>query len=111
MIRLSNSRGCQYELKDTVSKAILGGCKVHTSYNKLEIWCVNINEEFRRKGYATLMLQRIIRKFRKDERPLLLYVLKDNSIAIHLYKKLGFEIIGEFGFSGYAWSMQYKGGR
>ena len=65
-----------------------------------------IYHEFQHKGFGTLMLKRIIRKYRNDNKPLVLYVYKDNKIAISFYEKLGFKIVGEYHYN--AWEMQYK---
>lgn len=108
MIRLCNMYGDRYGLKDTETQKYLCECEVWSRINRIEIWCVKTFEEFQRKGYATIMLQRVIKKYRSCEKPLLLYVYKDNHIAIHLYEKLGFEIIGEYDGAVDAWTMQYK---
>lgn len=115
MIRLCNApwSDCRYHLMDTETKDFLGKCEVVTGWYRgekvNEIWSVRIFEEFQRKGYATLMLKRIIKKYKGNVLPLVLYVAKDNDIAMHLYKKLGFEIIGKY--SSNAWAMQYKPNR
>ena len=72
-----------------------------------EIWSVTTFEGFKRQGYATTMLKRIIKKLK--DRPIRLYVYKDNKVAIHLYENLGFKIIEEF-YGGYypAWTMERK---
>lgn len=117
MIRLNSySYGCRknYELKDTTTKDYIGRCcvieNVILGKGKCvnEIWNVRILEPFQRKGYATLMLKRIISKYKKEAEPLVLYVYKDNEIAIHLYEKMGFKIIGEYdNRRSDAWAMQY----
>lgn len=59
------------------------------------------------------MLKEYIEHF-SFEKPLILYVLKDNKPAIDLYKKIGFAITGnygehtEFGYREFAYIMQYK---
>lgn len=107
MIRLNGSDG-YFILKDTETQRHLGKCEVDLYDDKIEIWGVRVYEEFQRKGYATIMLKRIIKKYKNDKIPLLLYVHKENIIAIHLYEKLGFEIVGKY-LIGDAWTMQYKG--
>ena len=115
MIRLINNYN-DYVLVDTDTKEELAKCLVLGGYciNIRDcvnvIWNVYVAEEFRRQGFATIMLQRIIKKY-KDSRPLILYVYKDNVAAISLYEKLGFEIIGEYDGKENAWTMQYVGGR
>ena len=108
MIRLSSIDGRYYYLKDTVTKQILGRCQIIYAINGEkgafnEIWSVHINPEFRQKGYGTIMLQRIIKKYKRETEPLVLYVYKNNNIAIHLYEKLGFKITGEYNSN--VWTM------
>lgn len=105
MIRLNYNRG-YYWLKDTITKDIIGRCSVYDKRNFYEIWSVSVDTKFRQQGYATLMLKRIIKKFK--DKPLRLYVYKSNDIAIHLYEKLGFKIIGEFDGATNAWTMEYS---
>ena len=94
MIRLNNNGYGYYHLKDTDTQSYLGRCIVYDKRNFYEIWGVVIYDRFRKQGYATLMLKRIIKKF--ADKPLRLYVYKDNNIAIRLYEKLGFKIIEEY---------------
>lgn len=93
-----NSRGQNY----------LGEFDVREKDDKFEIWSLKIYEPYRRKGYATRMLKEFIAQFKSDK-PLSLYVLKGNKIAIHLYEKVGFVIIGQCKFEPGAYEMQYKG--
>lgn len=109
MIRLNyNMYDGYYWLKDTVTKDIIGRCTVYEKKDFFEIWGVRILEDFQRQGFTTLMLKRIIKKFK--DKPIRLYVYKDNDVAIHLYEKLGFKIIEEYdpyGNGNYsAWTMQ-----
>lgn len=90
-------------------KNYLGEFEVVERDNKFEIWCLKIYEPYRCKGYATRMLKEFIAQFKSDK-PLSLYVLKGNKIAIHLYEKVGFVIIGQCSFEPDAYEMQYKGG-
>ena len=114
MVRLCNVHKDNYvhiyKLMDTETQKYLGGCRVYQERYKgadsLVICNVGIDYEFRQKGHATTMLKCIIDEYKNDKRPLLLYVSKKNDIAIHLYKKLGFEIIGEY--SNWEWTVQYK---
>ena len=107
MIRLNAEGNGFYQLKDTTTKSFLGGCEVWNRIDFYEIWNVRIFEEFQRNGYATTMLKRVIKKHK--DKPIRLYVFKSNTIAIHLYEKLGFKIIGEYkGRRDPAWTMEYK---
>ena len=49
-------------------------------------------------------------KEQMNHKPLVLYVHCINEIAIHLYEKCGFVIVGDYLSKGYAYEMQYKGG-
>jgi ribosomal protein S18 acetylase RimI-like enzyme len=69
-----------------------------------EIWALGIFGEYRNKGYGTQMLTEFLLQFQSNK-PLLLYVYKTNEIAIKLYKKVGFAIVGERSPSIY--TMQY----
>ena len=71
-----------------------------------EIWALTIFGEHRRKGYATQMLMEFFQQFQHDK-PLFLYVMKSNKIAIHLYEKVGFAIVGKCDFERNAYKMQY----
>ena len=115
-----------YELYETDSKTWIGQCVVqqncnilrYTSfnddnsndrtYNALELHCVEIFEPYQKKGYGTYMLKKIIEEYREHELPLVLRVFKDNIVALRLYERLGFKIIGEETSSAIpAWTMQY----
>ena len=54
---------------------------------------IAVKESFRNQGIATFMLTRLL-EFNSNS-TVELTVLKDNAVAIDLYKKLGFKIIGE----------------
>jgi ribosomal protein S18 acetylase RimI-like enzyme len=41
------------------------------------------------------------------DKALMLYVHKDNEIALHVYEKAGFQLVGELGTL--AWAMAYSG--
>ncbi len=60
-----------------------------------ELWIYIGEEEEKNKGFATKACEQLITFFQKTYyKPYLyLHVLKTNTIALKLYKKLGFEII------------------
>ena len=103
MIRLNSYKDkierdiTNYRLVDTTRQNLIGRCCIKNNKitNCNEIWSLMIATQFRRKGYATLMLKRIIAKYKSMRLPLVLYVYKDNDIAIKLYEKLGFKITQE----------------
>ena len=54
------------------------------------------------------MLREFIEQF-DFSKPLILYVRKENEIAIHLYEKVGFKITGDYPYGDYAYKMEYCG--
>ena len=87
----------------------LGRFTLKETDDKFEIWALGVAEEYRHKGYATHMLTEFLSQF-KSEKPLVLYVYKANKIAIRLYKKVGFTIVGQCYFTSKAYTMQYMKG-
>ena len=85
-------------------RRIFGGFELHERRDKYEIWALSIIGEQRHKGYGTQMLTEFLQQFKADK-PLYLYVNKTNEIALRLYKKIGFAIVGDY--SPYAYAMQY----
>lgn len=85
---------------------VVGKFLLRTLNDRYEIWSLGIMGKHRRKGYATQMLMEFIQQFKHDK-PLVLYVYKTNKIAIHLYEKVGFAIVGECNFEPDAYKMQY----
>lgn len=67
------------------------------TYNFRKIGCsmcnISVKESFRHRGIAFFMLTKLLE--RNDKSTVELTVLADNVNAINLYKKLGFQIIGE----------------
>lgn len=76
--------------------------------DQLEIWALGVMQEHQRKGYATQMLMEFLSQF-PINKPLFLYVYKSNEIAIRLYEKVGFTIVGDYG--NIAYTMQYNAER
>ena len=87
-------------------KIYTGQFDLYDRDDKFEIWSLEVMKRFRNKGYGTQMLTEFISQF-SFEKPLVLYVYKTNEIAIRLYEKVGFKIIGECKFAPYAYEMQY----
>lgn len=85
-------------------------CRIYGKFDlvelpdKYEIWSLGIFGDYRHKGYGTQMLTEFLQQF-NNNKPLFLYVNKSNEIAIKLYKKVGFAIVGDYSPSAY--SMRY----
>ena len=92
--------------QDTSETTYIGQFALHEKEDKFEIWCLGIMGKYRQKGYATQMLKEFLAQFKHDK-PLALYVFKTNEIAIHLYEKVGFQIVSECSFEPAAYEMQY----
>lgn len=70
----------------------------------VELWSLGIYGPYRGNGYSYKMLKEAIALAKS--KPVILYVHKNNAKAIYIYKKAGFEIVGEH--NGYAWAMLRK---
>lgn len=92
--------------RNSLGKKYLGNFTLVEKKDKFEIWALGIQEEYRRKGYATQMLKEFLSQFKSDK-PLSLYVHKTNEVAIHLYEKVGFAIIGDYRYGSYAYEMRF----
>lgn len=86
-------------------KIYTGQFDLHDRGNKFEIWNLEVGKRFRNKGYGTQMLTEFLSQFKSDK-PLFLYVYKTNEIAIKLYEKVGFTIVGDFSTDAY--TMKYN---
>lgn len=62
--------------------------------HKAYLSSVFIEPEFQQKGVASRLLKAVIEYSQKHVEQILLTVASDNEPAIHLYKKLGFQIYG-----------------
>lgn len=74
--------------------------------DRFEIWALSVDRRYRNKGNGTRMLTEFLRQFNANK-PIVLYVYKTNEIAIKLYEKVGFTIIGDCHFDSTAYTMQY----
>lgn len=75
--------------------------------DRCEIWSLMTRQIYRHRGYAERMLHEFIEQF-DFSKPLVLYVQRENNVAIHLYEKVGFKITGNY--TNYAYEMRYQGG-
>lgn len=87
-------------------KTIASSFELWECKDTFEIWCLGTLTSYMRKGCATKMLCEFLAQF-DFSKPLRLYVLKRNKIAIHLYEKVGFKIIGDKPDDCNAYMMQY----
>lgn len=101
--------GCvvyRFKVKDT-NKTYAGGFQLRDCGDRYEIWALWIDGRRRNKGYGTQMLSEFLTGFKHDK-PLILYVLKGNAIAIHLYEKVGFRSCKEWKYSDGVITMKYE---
>lgn len=96
----------RFKAKPT-SKVVIGNFKLNDCGDHYEIWCLCIFSGYNNKGYGTQMLTEFLAEFKHDK-PVVLYVYKANTIAIRLYKKVGFVISRECSFTSDAWEMKYE---
>lgn len=60
-------------------------------YDRIEIININIEKKYQKKGYASLLMEKLIKiAHENDVYNITLEVNKDNKKAIHLYKKYDF---------------------
>ena len=95
----------RYKAKPT-SKIYVGSFELRNCGDRYEIWCLGIDGRYRNNGYGTKMLTEFLATFHHDK-PLILYVHKENAVAIHLYEKVGFAICEKWPFSKCIWTMKY----
>jgi ribosomal protein S18 acetylase RimI-like enzyme len=88
-------------------KIYIGKFDLFDDGDRFEIWSLGITDRYQNKGYGTQMLTEFLSQFKSDK-PLYLHVYKTNEIAIRLYEKVGFTIIGECSFAPYAYTMKYN---
>ena len=73
----------------------------------LSLWSFGIFEEKNRgNGYGQQMLSEAIAM--AENRDIELFVMTSNKIAIHVYEKAGFEVVGAPSKSAYTWRMVRK---
>lgn len=85
----------------------IGQCSCHPSLylkNAVELWCFGIYGEYRGQGLGQQFLREVIEH--NTGKTIVLFVEKTNARALHIYKKAGFEIVGEYRGGGYAWEMR-----
>ena len=88
---------------------LMGLCRVFSSQyldNAVELWAFSIFGEYRGKGLGQQMLNEIIKHYAPNT--IVLFVHKDNYRALHIYKKAGFRIVGNYRGGDYAWEMRLE---
>ena len=70
-----------------VNKTVVGYLYYSDIYDRIEINQITVLNSYRRKGYASLLLSKLI----SFDKPISLEVRCDNIAAIDLYKKYGFK--------------------
>ena len=96
----------RFKAKPT-NKVIIGNFEVKDRDDHYAIWNLSIFGGYRNKGYGTQMLTEFLAEFKHDK-PVVLYVYKENTVAIRLYEKVGFVISRECSFTCDAWEMRYE---
>ncbi|MBI0423905.1 MULTISPECIES: GNAT family N-acetyltransferase [Acinetobacter] len=93
--RLSNSTifGAYYK-DEIIGLAVLTQESGIKDSHKAFLTSVFIEPEFHQKGVARRLISEVIEFSKKHVEQILLTVTNDNKPAIHLYKKLGFQIYG-----------------
>lgn len=71
-----------------VSNRPVGRLDIREASDRLEIWSFQIEEVHRSKGYGRMAIKEIIKLYKHKK--LWLYVFKDNSNAVSIYRKCGF---------------------
>lgn len=110
---LINKHGAHYEYFDehNPTNKPIGSFDLFGHKNEptrpLYLWSFGVIEtENRLRGYGQKMLNEIIAL--ADGKPIRLYVQRSNVIALHIYQKVGFRIIGKY-MGDEAWVMQHEG--
>lgn len=106
------SRTKKYFYQPSIKSEVIGTFCFKETNEKIEIWDLRIYVDHRGKGHGAQMMKDLIQEYKEqmNHKPLVLYVYCINEIAIHLYEKYGFVIVGDYLSKGLAYEMQYKGG-
>jgi len=84
-----------YVIVDYRNKRVIGYIIFWHINDNIQISNIAIHPDYRRKGIARLLLQRVINSLQKEKvKYITLEVRPSNLTAQSLYRKLGFEIIG-----------------
>lgn len=80
------------QLAAPIQNTVIGMLKYQQNHTDLKILQLQIHPDHQNKGYGKAVMQQILRHANTPK--VSLTVLKGNP-AIHLYKRLGFEVVGE----------------
>ncbi|MHA1911296.1 MAG: GNAT family N-acetyltransferase [Candidatus Kariarchaeaceae archaeon] len=83
--------GFYFFIKDSEEIVACGGTHLETP-DLAQIGNIFVNEKHRRKGYGKIITAQVTREILHSKKIASLFVLKDNHLAISLYKSLGFRI-------------------
>ena len=87
--------GANYLVSVDASENIVGYCGYYSFFEEAEITNVAVAPVFRKQGYATAMLQELLRQAKSNFiEKVVLEVRFSNHNAIALYEKLGFQKLG-----------------
>jgi len=81
----------------TIKKAdtIISYFIMYSVADEAHILNLAVHPDYRHHGYGTMLLNHVLTYFKQEEDiEFFLEVRESNSIAIHLYRKFGFDIIG-----------------
>lgn len=95
------SGSCVKKLIHSEQNELLGICCFTIGRNEISIFGVAIHPSQQRKGYASAMLQAVLKELANDypQHRITLQVNSRNEAAYALYRKLGFEVGTEFAYS------------
>jgi ribosomal-protein-alanine N-acetyltransferase len=82
-----------YVAVDNVN-AIIGYVIIHEGFDTLEIMNIAVDDDYKRSGVGKALLGCVIDCYRNTEKEIWLEVRDNNTPAIALYEKIGFERIG-----------------
>lgn len=76
-------------------ESVIGYISVSTVLDEASINTIAVEKEHRRQGAAERLINEAVKRLRESCAFLTLEVRKSNTAAVSLYKKLGFDVVGE----------------
>ena len=81
--------------------------QIRPQFNSIHIFHVFIDRENRGKGYSKLLVDKVLKYAKTNQiEKATLGVVKKNPVAIGLYEKYGFELVGENKIGSYKMELQ-----